>query len=112
MQESYGEGLAIHTGPESCGRIRKDTIEALTGVCAGRVLSRVIVDNSPERRCCRKCRKATPVMSISQDMEGLRAVGDPVHVHKLLAQELGGPPLVLSDGGQDRATNPCGVRWR
>jgi hypothetical protein len=36
MQESYGEGLAAHAGPESCAAVR----EALTGVRAGRVFSR------------------------------------------------------------------------
>src|SRR5712692_7956875 len=42
MKESYGEGVAIHTGPESCVAIRKDGGEALTGGSAGRVLSREI----------------------------------------------------------------------
>ena len=41
MQEPYSEGLAIHTGPESCGHVREGMPEALTGVHAGRVLSRV-----------------------------------------------------------------------
>ena len=36
MQESYGEGLATRTGPESCAAVR----EALTGVRVGRVFSR------------------------------------------------------------------------
>ena len=40
MKESYGKGLAVHTGPESCGGARKDTVEALTGVRAGQVSSR------------------------------------------------------------------------
>jgi RNA-directed DNA polymerase len=40
MKESYGEGLATHTDPESCGAARKDGDEALTGVRAGRVFSR------------------------------------------------------------------------
>src|SRR5712691_6484961 len=40
MQESYGEGLAAHTGPESCATVRKDGREALTGGRAGRVFSR------------------------------------------------------------------------
>src|SRR2546428_5540194 len=40
MKESYGEGLATHTGPESCGAARKGGVEALTGVRAGRVFSR------------------------------------------------------------------------
>src|SRR5207249_6280158 len=39
MQESYGEGLAIHAGPELCGVSRKAGHEALVGVRAGRVLS-------------------------------------------------------------------------
>jgi RNA-directed DNA polymerase len=43
MEESYGEGVASHTGPESCGRAREGADEALTGVRAGRVWSREIV---------------------------------------------------------------------
>ncbi len=40
MQESYVEGLATHGGPESCVVAREGRGEALTGVRAGRVLSR------------------------------------------------------------------------
>lgn len=40
MEESYGEGLATRTGPESCAGGREPVGEALTGVRAGRVLSR------------------------------------------------------------------------
>lgn len=40
MKESYSEGVATHTGPESCDVVREDGVEALTGVRAGRVLSR------------------------------------------------------------------------
>ena len=40
MQESYGEGVASHTGPESCAVVREGRGEALTGGGAGRVLSR------------------------------------------------------------------------
>jgi RNA-directed DNA polymerase len=40
MKESHGEGVAIHTGPESCGGACEGAVEALTGVRAGRVLSR------------------------------------------------------------------------
>ena len=42
MQESYGEGVANHTGPESCGVTREGGVEALTGGSAGQVLSREI----------------------------------------------------------------------
>jgi len=40
MRESYGEGVALHTGPESCSDGSDAMTEALTGVRAGRVLSR------------------------------------------------------------------------
>ena len=40
MKESYGEGLATHTGPESCVGGPQGRVEALTGARAGRVLSR------------------------------------------------------------------------
>ena len=42
MKVSYGEGLAIHTGSESCTGARKGAGEALTGVRTGQVLSREI----------------------------------------------------------------------
>ena len=42
MKESYVESLASYGGPESCVHIREGVGEALTGVRAGRVLSRVI----------------------------------------------------------------------
>lgn len=40
MKESYGEGLATHTGPESCGAAREGVAEASRGERAGRVFSR------------------------------------------------------------------------
>jgi RNA-directed DNA polymerase len=40
MEKSYGEGLATHTDPESCGAAREGGVEALTGARAGRVFSR------------------------------------------------------------------------
>lgn len=40
MKESYGEGLATHTDPESCGGTCKGAVEALTGARAGQVFSR------------------------------------------------------------------------
>ena len=43
MKESHGEGVATHTGPESCAGARKGGREALTGERAGRVLSREIM---------------------------------------------------------------------
>ena len=40
MQVSYSEGLANHTGPESCVGIREDAGEALTGERIGQPSSR------------------------------------------------------------------------
>jgi RNA-directed DNA polymerase len=40
MKESYGEGLATHTGLKSCGDVRKGGAEASTEVRAGQVFSR------------------------------------------------------------------------
>src|SRR5437879_5321205 len=39
MKESHIEGPASHDGPESCGDVRKDAGEALTGEHTGGVLS-------------------------------------------------------------------------
>jgi RNA-directed DNA polymerase len=45
MKEPYGEGLASHTGPESCADNRKVGREALTGAQAGGVFSREMLLN-------------------------------------------------------------------
>jgi len=49
MKVSYGEGVAIHTGPESCIGARKGVGEALTGVRTGQPLSREIETPSRKR---------------------------------------------------------------
>src|SRR5258705_10164127 len=41
MKKSYECEVATHIGPESCGVIRENGVEALTGERAGRVFSRV-----------------------------------------------------------------------
>src|SRR6202140_1180 len=41
MKKSYESGVATHIGPESCGAVRKSSVEALTGESTGRVFSRV-----------------------------------------------------------------------
>jgi RNA-directed DNA polymerase len=42
VKVSHVEGVASHNGPESCGVVREDGVEALTGVGTGWVLSREI----------------------------------------------------------------------
>ena len=49
MKVSYSEGLATHTGSESCIFVRKGAGEALTGVRAGQVWSREIEPPSRKR---------------------------------------------------------------
>jgi len=44
MKEPYREGVAIHSGPESCVVVRKDRGEALTGVRPGWALRRHYTD--------------------------------------------------------------------
>ena len=90
MKESYGEGLATHTGPESCGVDREVHDEALTGVHAGRVLSREIVLTSG-CRCSGTRQKAIPASSTSREDTGPRAVVDPWHAWKHLERESGDP---------------------
>ena len=94
MKESYGEGLATHTGPESCGAAREGGDEALTGERAGRVFSRV--NPTPGRRRRKERRKATSGAPISQGAKESRAVRDPVHVRKRLAREPGDPLSIRS----------------
>ena len=56
MKKSYESGSATHIGPESCGAVRKSSVEALTGERAGRVTSRVrtiLRDADAVRRCGR-----------------------------------------------------------
>jgi len=110
MKESYGEGLASHTGPESWRAAREDGTQALTGVRAGRVWSHESVD-SPGCRRRPVVRKATPATAISRAVAGPRVVGDLAHARKLLAQDLGDPTFDgRSDGAAARMVNPKGAR--
>src|ERR1700731_4399164 len=69
MKESYVERLATHGGPESCGVLRKESVEALTGVRAGRVFSRAIVS--------------------LQDADAVSIVGRPYRPHRYREMRLG-----------------------
>ncbi len=91
MEKSYGEGIAIRTGPESCAAVCEGGGEALTGVRAGRVLSRekerigrgadaLRVSGRPHLTCRYREASQDPARSI-----------DPVHARKHLAREPGDP---------------------
>jgi len=101
MKESYVEGLAAHDGPESCVGVREGVGEALTGVRAGRVLSRES-DFPPGCRRRRRRRKATSGASPTRDAQEPRAVVDPEHVRKRLAREPGDPMSARADGDAGR----------
>ena len=109
MKESYSEGLAIHTGPESCGVVREDDVEALTGEGAGRVFSR---ERSQLRDAdaVRSRRKATSEAPLSRGASESRAVTDPEHVPKHLAREPGDPAFSHSENGLGRIGKSKDVR--
>jgi hypothetical protein len=89
MEEPHIEGLATHDDPESCGGAGNGAVEALTGACAGRVLSREIKRLGRRRRPER--RKATRAAPLSRGVDRPCAVRDPVHAQNLPVREPGGP---------------------
>ena len=94
MKVPYGEGVANHTGPESCVDTRKGIGEALTGEVRAGLLSRERCNNFRVPTLSTRW-KATPAVSIRRDAVGPCVVRDPEHVHKLLAREPGGPTFGL-----------------
>ncbi len=107
MREPYGEGVASHTGPESCVVVRKGRGEALTGVHAGRALSREIPFDfgAPTPLMCAEGHTGCIV---TREAAGLRAVEDPRHVWKHLARKPGDP--TFDPPWRVRGVNPKGVR--
>lgn len=89
MRVLYGEGLASHAGPESCGVIRKGVRRSVDRGSAGWVLSREITRPGCRRRPA--VRKATPTSSPLREDAGPCAVRDPVHAPKPFTREPGGP---------------------
>ena len=111
MKESYGEGLASHTGPESCASGREAAGEALTGVRAGWVLSLETPNSGVPTPCMERERphrgpRRTP------EVRGPRGVRDPKHARKLPAQELGDPAFGPATRNGVRVMNPQRARWR
>jgi hypothetical protein len=90
MKESYGEGVANHTGPESCGVGSNDRAEALAGVHAGQVWSREILIRSRVLTLWTR-RKATPGASVTRETPGPCAVEGLGHAWKHLTREPGDP---------------------
>jgi len=113
MKVLCGEGVAIHTDSESCARTRECAGEALTGVRAGRVLSREMETprqaGGSERRRFGSRRKAKLRAPLARGVRGLRVVVDPEHVRRHLARKPGDPTVVWGRR-PDRTENPKGAR--
>ena len=110
MQEPYGEGVVTHTAPESCGYIGNDVVEALTGVQAGRVLSRVssyvtvrsadAVENDGRQNC----------VSHYHEMPADSARSKTPHTFgNFLRRNWDVPSSTLQDGSEVRTVNPNGA---
>ena len=99
MQVRCNEGVAIHIGPESCGGIREDVVEALTGERTGQPLSResVIVPEADVVIITEGNMEERAIASAFSLRRGLR----PWHVRKLFAREPG-------DLGFDRRLDAAG----
>ena len=109
MQESYGEGLATHTGLESCGDVREGVTEASTEERAGQVFSRertllqgadaVGTGGRPHlvrryRETCQDPARSETLCTLGNTMRGNREVLE----------------LSAGDGPADRVGKPKGVR--
>src|ERR671932_586997 len=109
MKESYGEGIATHAGPESCGDTRKGGAEASRGVRAGRVYSRerhllrgadaVGESGRPRRPRCQRETWTGPARSETPRTHGITMHGN---------REI--PELPAADGAAGRIGKPKGVR--
>jgi hypothetical protein len=88
VQVSYSEGVANHTGPESCVDIREDAGEALTGERIGQPSSRenLIVPDADVFIITEGNMASATTRALVQS----GVVGDPEHVRKLFVREPGG----------------------
>jgi retron-type reverse transcriptase len=101
MKESYGEGVAHHTGPESCAVDRKVKGEALTGVRTGQPLSGEInMSRMPTLLSEAEGHTADGVLREPfldpAPSETLRTCGNSVHGNREI------PRVPSSDGGDGR----------
>ena len=109
MKEPYGEGVANHTGLESCTVICEGSREALTEVSTGRVIELRKKPNSGCRRCA-DCRKATSIVTLARVKMEPCVVEEPLHVPKLHTRETGDPVSDLMRWCKVRMENPTGER--
>lgn len=101
MQVRYGEGLAIHTDPESCAGIREGTGEALTGARIGGVSSGVsnIVRGAD---AVAACRRQQAWVRHRKDLSHPASSLDPQHVRTPSVREPGDLRSALGSRAQGR----------
>ena len=88
MKEPYAEGLATHSGPESCAEAHEGLGEALTGAHAGWVLSRERIQVRGADLVGQGGRQYGQARVGERPIRP-RVVADPMHVWKLPAREPG-----------------------
>ena len=81
-----GEGVATHTGPESCVVVREGDVEALTGVCTGQPLSGE--SKLPDAHAVTVAEGNTVIGACASQLS-IRRRQRPWHVHKPSAREPG-----------------------
>jgi RNA-directed DNA polymerase len=91
MKEPYGEGLATHTGPESCVVVRKGRREALTGVRTGWAIEPRNSGRSGAPTLSRSVEGNTGNLVSARGGRAPRGQTDPTHVQIHLAREPGDP---------------------
>jgi hypothetical protein len=114
MRVSYDEGIASHIGSESCGSIREDAVEALTGVCAGWALSleNFLIRSADDLRPLEGNTGWVAIARPDRTPRGLRPHARTQASHKeakVLRSEAGRSRVQLGFG-QVRAVNPKGER--
>ena len=113
MKEPDGEGLASHTGPESCEGGSNAALEALTGVRAGRVLSLVMssVQGADAFRFGGRPHDPSRHREGRTGPAGSKAPGTHGHTSRGSREISGLTPPNVALGGV-RALNPKGMRVR
>ncbi len=107
MQEPYAEGLANHSGHESCAGNRKGAREALTVVCAGWVSSPEKLHRTERRRSFHR-RKATSEVSICEILQGSAWSETPYMYRNSMRGNRESPRSTLPNRGWVRIGNPKG----
>jgi hypothetical protein len=101
VQVRYGEGLAIHTDPESCAGIREGVGEALTGARTGGVSSGVS-DIVRGADVVAACRRQQGEARHRKDRTHPASSLDPQHVRTSLVREPGDLRPALGSRTQGR----------